>query len=194
MNPTDISATAQASHIKNSDAQAIVAWVFGPTFGTVLRSLRDVGVDLPLTANGANVNPDELTQFGDFLPTEMPLPGFPYMVPSLMQATSERTAINDVIAAYKAAGANITPGTGYAWDAAAIVLSGLRKIGPRATAKQLRDYILGLHNFPGIDGVYDFSLGDQHGLSDNNVVMVAWDPKTKDWIPRSRLGSVPIKP
>ena len=44
-------------------------------------------------------------------------------------------------------------------------------------------------------GVYDFTaLPDQHGLSDNNVVMVAWDPKTKDWLPLSRLGSVPLKP
>jgi hypothetical protein len=41
-------------------------------------------------------------------------------------------------------------------------------------------------DFPGI--------GDQHGLHDSNVVMVAWDGKTKDWIPLSKLGSVPLKP
>lgn len=195
LNPTDLNANAQAARIKSSDAQAIVAWVSGPTFGTVLRSLRDVGVDLPLTANGANVNPDELTQFNDFLPTDMPLPGFPFMIPTIMQGTSERTAINDMIAAYKAVGAKISPGgTGYAWDGAAIVLSGLRKIGPQATAEQLRDYIMGLRNYPGIDGVYDFSIGDQHGLTDHNVVMVGWDPKTKDWFPLSRLDAIPLKP
>ena len=41
----------------------------------VLRNLRDAGVDLPLTPNGANVDPDELTQFNDFLPKDMPLAG-----------------------------------------------------------------------------------------------------------------------
>jgi branched-chain amino acid transport system substrate-binding protein len=196
MNPTDINATAQATHIKNSDAQAIIAWVSGPTFGTVLRSLRDVGVDLPLTPNGANVNPDELTQFNDYLPTEMPLAGFPFMAPDQIQNTPLRRPVNDMIAAYRAAGVKISPGgTGYAWDAASIVLSGLRKIGPNATAQQLRDYILGLRNFAGIDGDYDFSANpDQHGLSDTNVVMVAWDGKTKEWIPLSKLGSIPLKP
>jgi hypothetical protein len=100
-----------------------------------------------------------------------------------------------MLAAYKAAGEKISAGgVGYAWDQAAIVLSGLRKIGPNATAEQLRDYILSLKGFAGIDGVYDFTANpDQHGLSDNNVVMVAWDGKTKDWVPLSRLGSIPLK-
>jgi branched-chain amino acid transport system substrate-binding protein len=195
MNPTDINANAQALHIKASGAQGIIAWVSGPTFGTVLRSLRDVGVDLPLTPNGANVNPDELTQFNDFLPTEMPLAGFPFMAPDQVQRTPLRGPVNDMIAAYRAAGEKISAGgVGYAWDSASIVLAGLRKIGPGATAEQLRDYILSLRNFAGIDGVYDFTaLPDQHGLSDTNVVMVAWDGKTKDWTPLSKMGSVPLK-
>lgn len=194
MDPHDITANAQATRIKNSGAQGIVAWVSGPTFGTVLRSLRDVGVDLPLTPNGANVNPDELTQFQSFLPAQMPLAGFPFMAPTVIRSTPLAGPVNEMIAAYKAAGAEISPGgTGYAWDAASIVLSGLRKLGPDATAEQLRDYILSLRRFPGIDGIYDFSSGDQHGLSYENVVMVGWDPKTRTWYPVSRLGGVPLK-
>jgi branched-chain amino acid transport system substrate-binding protein len=195
MNPADINANAQAARMKASGANGIIAWVSGPTFGTVLRSLRDVGVDLPLTPNGANVNPEELMQFNDFLPTVMPLAGFPFMAPDQVQNTPLRGPVNDMIAAYKAAGEKISAGgVGYAWDSASIVLSGLRKIGPNATAEQLRDYILSLRNFAGIDGIYDFrAQPDQHGLSDQNVVMVAWDPKTKDWRPLSRLASVPIK-
>lgn len=194
MSPSDISAAAQAVRIKNSGADAIIAWVSGPTFGTVLRSLRDAGVDLPLTPNGANVNPEELTQFGAFLPKEMPLAGFPFMAPSEVQKTPMRRPVSEMIAAYRAAHTEISPGgTGYAWDNASIVLSGLRKLGPDATAQQLRDYILGLRDFAGIDGVYDFSLGDQHGLTDANVVMVAWDPAVKGWVPLSRLGSIPLK-
>ena len=66
-------------------------------------------------------------------------------------------------------------------DAASIVLSGLRKLGPAATSTDLKTYILGLRNFPGIDGVYDFSRGDGHGLSDQSVVMASWNTKTKDF-------------
>lgn len=195
MGPSDISATAQAVHIKNSGADAIIAWVSGPTFGTVLRSLRDAGVELPLTPNGANVNENELIQFGAFLPKDMPLAGFAFMAPSEVQNTPLRAPVNDMIAAFRAAHTDISPGgTGYAWDVAAIVLSGLRKIGPSATAQQLRDYILSLRKFAGIDGVYDFSIGDQHGLTDANVVMVGWDATAKGWTPLSKLGSIPLKP
>jgi branched-chain amino acid transport system substrate-binding protein len=194
INNADIDATAQATHIKNSGADAIIAWVAGPTFGTVLRSLRDAGVDLPLTPNGANVDPNELTQFNDFLPKEMPLAAFPFMAPQEVQRTPLRGPVNDLIAAYRAAGVPLTPSVGYVWDTAWIVLNGLRKIGPAATSDQLRDYILSLHGFAGVDGIYDFSApADQHGLSDQNVVMVSWDGKSKGWIPLSGLGSVPIK-
>lgn len=195
MDPRDISATAQAAHIKSSGADAIIAWVSGPTFGTVLRSLRDVGVELPLTPNGANVNPAELTQFAAFLPKEMPLAGFPFMAPGQLASTPLRGPVNDMLAAFKAANTEVSPGgTGYAWDAASIVLSGLRKLGPNATAQQLRDYILGLRGFAGIDGTYDFSIGDQHGLTDASVVMVAWESATKSWAALSKLGAIPLKP
>jgi len=195
MAPADISATAQVAHIKASGAQAIIAWVSGPTFGTLLRGLRESGVDLPVMPSGANVNADELTQFSGFLPNEMPLAGFAFMVPSVIQSTPLRGPVNDMIAAYRAAGTEIAPGgIGYAWDAASIVLSGLRKLGPGASAEQLRDYILGLRNFAGVNGLYDFSSGDQHGLSDKDVVMIAWDPKTRGWLALSKVGGAPLKP
>jgi hypothetical protein len=116
------------------------------------------------------------------------------MSPQLLQNTPLRNPVNEMIAAYRAAGAKVSPSSaGYTWDVASIVLSGLRKFGPNATAQQLRDYILSLKKFAGVDGVYDFSIGDQHGLSDSNVVMVGWDPKAKDWVPLSRLGAIPVR-
>lgn len=194
INPADISAAAQAARIKAAGAQGIVAWVAGPTFGTVLRAFHDVGLDLPTTASGANVNPDELSQFASFSPTELSLPGFAFLLPSALQPKQLRGPISDMQAAYRREGAEISPGgTGYIWDAALIVLSGLRKIGPGATADQLRSYILGLHNFAGVNGIYDFGSGDQHGLSDKNTVMISFDPKTRGWHPLSGLGGNPIK-
>ena len=38
------------------------------------------------------------------------------------------------------------------WDAGLIVVEGLRKLGPNATAAQLRDFIANLTNFAGVDG------------------------------------------
>jgi len=50
-----------------------------------------------------------------------------------------------------------------------------------------------MRNFAGIDGLYDFSRGDQHGLSDQSVVMASWNPKTGEFYAVSGLGGVPLK-
>ncbi len=40
-----------------------------------------------------------------------------------------------------------------AWDAGLIVAEGLKKLGPKATAQQLKDYIANLTDFAGADGI-----------------------------------------
>lgn len=194
-NTTDLNVAAQVANMRAARPQAIIAWVSGTAFGTVLRSLHDTGLDVPITTSGANVNAEQLMQYTGYLPSEMALPAFPYLVPSLLQATPLKKPVDDLIAAYGAAGAKISPGgPGYVWDAATIILNGLRKSGPNASAAELRDDILGLRRFPGIDGVYNFDSGDQHGLADENVVMVRFEPKTQSWVAVSGLGGVPIEP
>lgn len=192
-NTSDVEISAQVAHIRASRPQAILVWVSGAAFGTVLRSLHDAGIDLPVLTSGANVNAAQLTQYAAFLPSEMPLPGFPYLVPNAIRGTPLQRPVDALLGAYAAAGAKISPsGPGYVWDAADIVVNGLRKLGPDASAERLRDYILALRKYPGIDGVYDFLSGDQHGLTGENVLVVRFDPSTQGWIPASRLGGVPL--
>jgi branched-chain amino acid transport system substrate-binding protein len=192
-NPTDVSIAAQAAHIKDSSAQAIIAWTAGTAFGTVLRGLSDAGVTLPVETTNANMHAAQLAQYTAFLPKEMVMPGVPYFIPNGLPA-SMRKPIADFLGAFSAAHLKPEPGSSpFVWDAANIILSGLRRLGPGASAGDLRTYILGLKNYPGIDGSYDFSRGDQHGLSDSSVVMASWDPKTQDFFAVSGLGGIPLK-
>jgi hypothetical protein len=57
-----------------------------------------------------------------------------------------------------------------------IVLDAFRHAGDNASAQQIRDYINHLHGFAGINGIYDFRAGDQHGIGENGVVMVRYNP------------------
>ena len=75
-----------------------------------------------------------------------------------------------------------------------MVIAGLRKLGPDATATQLRDYILGIRDFTGINGRYDFSSGNQHGLTAESQVIVRWDAARAAGIPVSRPGAIPLEP
>jgi len=78
------------------------------------------------------------------------------------------------------------------WDPMMMIVAGLRKIGPQATATQIRDYILGLHGFPGIMGSYDFRRGDQRGLDPKSTGAVRWDKATGKFIVMSKPGGTPL--
>ena len=191
---TDIDVSAQVAHLQAAQPQAILAWVSGPAFGTLLRGLHNAGVDLPIATSGANANADQLAQYASIMPSNLILPAFAYSLPRAILSKTPMAKQNDEFsAAFKAMGYTPSPAASpYVWDTAQIVISAYRKLGTNATAQQVRDYILGLKNYIGINGAYDFSTGDQHGLTTDSVVFVRWDPQKKDFIAISGLGGKPL--
>jgi branched-chain amino acid transport system substrate-binding protein len=193
-NPTDINVNAQAVRIKNSGAQAVIVWSAGTPFGTVLRSLRDTGVALPVETSNANAQPRQLLAYQSFLPNELVMPGPLYLSPASAETPALRKAFLAFYQAFAADSKKAEPGSAPSvWDSSSIVLSGLRKLGPDATANELRQYILSLRGFAGTDGLYDFSSGDQHGLSDRSVVLTSFNPKSQEFVAVSGPGGVPLK-
>jgi branched-chain amino acid transport system substrate-binding protein len=191
--PTDVSIAAQAAKIKNSDADVVVVWCVGTPFGTVLRSLNDANVTLPVMTTGGNYSPVQLAQYTSFMPHDLFLPGYPFLVPDLIASPPHKAAIKTFLDLFRAAGITPSPGAApYVWDPGMMVIAALRKFGPNATPTQMRDYILAIRNFVGINGRYDFSSGDQHGLTAESQVIVRWDPARGSGIPVSRPGAIPI--
>jgi branched-chain amino acid transport system substrate-binding protein len=198
-NPNDLNVTAQATHIKASGAQAVIVWASGTSFGTVLRSFNDVGLAIPVETSNANLHANQLSQYLSFFPKELVMPGLPYMIPSSAPAgfgpsPAMKKAIVQLFEAYKMTNALPDPGAASGvWDPVMMIVDGLRKIGPSMTAPQLRDYLLSIHgNFAGIYGDYDFTSGDQHGLSDQAVVITSWDPKSGNFNAVSGLHGTPL--
>jgi branched-chain amino acid transport system substrate-binding protein len=193
--PTDVSIAAQAAKIKASDADVIVVWCAGTPFGTVLRSLSDSNNALPVMTTGANYSPTQLAQYVSFLPKELYLTGYPFLVPEMIVSPPHKAAIKTLLDVFRTAGLQPSPGAvPYVWDPALMVIAGMRKLGPDATAAQLRDYILGIRAFVGINGRYDFSSGNQHGLTAESQVIVRWDAGRAAGIPVSRPGAIPFEP
>jgi branched-chain amino acid transport system substrate-binding protein len=79
-----------------------------------------------------------------------------------------------------------------AWDPALILTSALKKLGPNATADQMRAYIANLTNFAGVNGTYDFKRVPQRGLDDQAVVIIRWDGTKSTWVPVSKPGGTPL--
>jgi len=194
VNPTDLSFNAQVERIKNSGAEAVLAFATGPAFGTVLREFYEAGVTIPVATSGGNGNPAQLKQYGTSIPPEVLFAGLPQdLTPEQLGASPIRQKIDDYRQAFAAAGLTPSPGSSpYSWDPAAIVLSAFRKLGTGATATQVRDYLLNLRGWVGMNGTYDFSIGDQHGCTGTSLVMTRWNPTTGTFVAVSGLGGVPF--
>jgi len=198
-NNADLSVAAQATHIKGADAQAVIVLAAGTSFGTALRAFNDVGLSIPVETTPANLHPEQLAQYLSFYPKQLLIPGLASAIPAnapkaLGPTPGMKLAFEQLTDAYKLAKVQTDPGSSTnVWDPANLVLSGLRKLGPGVTAVQMRDYLLSIHgNFSGLWGTYDFSNGDQHGLSDQGVVLTEWDPKSGKFYAVSGLRGTPL--
>lgn len=188
----DVSVSAQVARIKASGAQVIDAWTTGPPFGTVLHDLRDAGWNGVVMTNGANINKDQMESYAAFMPAELILTGPPYMavdsIPRAVQAA--KATFLDQMRHIGVEAPDLTQML--AWDPALIVVDALRHLGTDATPEQVHAYILNLHGFAGVNGIYDFRRGDQRGLDPHTSVVVAWDKKRDRFVTVSTPGGTPL--
>jgi branched-chain amino acid transport system substrate-binding protein len=185
-NPSDLSVAAQVAHIKSADAQAVLVWTTGTPLGTALRALKDAGVSLPTMTTTSNMTYAQMSAYGSLLPSQMLFPALLAMTPEATKAGPLHDAQAAYVAAFKSIGVRPDEGHILAWDPAMIVLTALRALGANATSTQIRDYILHLHGWVGVDGVYDFAAGDQRGISDNAAAIARWDARRDTWVRVSR--------
>jgi branched-chain amino acid transport system substrate-binding protein len=197
-NPGDLTVTAQIERIKGAGAQALIAWTTGSPAATVFKAMIQAGFDVPVAPTGGNQVFQQLAQYESFLPKDLvlssalfpPHDGLLTLDPRVEKVQHEMYAI---LAKHGLKADNNTADT---WDAALITVAGLRAIGPGATAQQLRQWIAGLKDFAGINGIYDFTQFPDRGLSHNTSALVRYAPKGPDgahWEWVSEIGGAPLK-
>ncbi len=191
---TDLSVAAQLEKIKNAGAQVIIAWSSGTPFGTVLRGLRDSGIDIPVVSSQANMNYAQLQGYQSIWPSgEVYFPGIPALVPNAIPDARVRHAIEVFDAAMRKEGiAKPDNGSALAWDSMLIVIDAYRKLGLGATPEQMRDYINHVRGFDGIYGVMDYTKTPQRGTSGDWCLMLRWDPAGARFFAVSKPGGTPI--
>ena len=188
-NVSDLSVAAQISRIKESGAQALIAWGTGTPIGTVFHGIQDSGLDIPVSVSASNLLYVQMKAYANILPKEMISAGLPCIALDSLPAGAVKTAVSQYIDAFKAVGIRADLSQSIAWDPALIVLSAFKKYGANATAAQIKDYVSTLHGFAGANGMYDFRTGDQRGLTAaTSGIMVRWDPAKDTWVAISKFG------
>lgn len=182
-NLSDVSVSAQITRIKASDAQALVAWSTGAPIATVLRGIAQAGLTIPVATTDGNMTYAQMEQYAGFLPKELLIPAPQWPAADTLPAGPVKDALKTYDDALKAAGVRADIGPSLAWDPGLIVIEMLKKIGPQATAEQLRSAIAGLQGFAGVNGTYDFKKTPQRGLTAEQALVTRWDATKKTWVP-----------
>ena len=181
-NTADVSVAAQIEQIKGSGAQAMIAWSTGTPIATIFRGIKQAGLDIPVATTDGNMTYEQMKQYKDFLPNQLYIPAAQWVVTNSALLAPDVAAAHQAFYKYFAAeGRKPDIASEVAWDAPMIVISGLRKLGPRATAAQLREYIATLKGYAGVNGVYDFTRTPQRGLDVSNAVVTRWQAQEGTW-------------
>jgi branched-chain amino acid transport system substrate-binding protein len=190
-NPGDLEVSAQLSRIKAANPQMIVAWPSGTPFGTVLHGINQVGLNVPVLATAANLNADQLKQYGAFVPAELIFEGAPSTISYAANAVMKRRqeVLLDVLTAAGVHDRTTAP----IFDLTSIVIDAYRKNGLNATAEQLRASISSITNYTGAAGIYDFTRYPGRGVGVDSLIMLRYDPAKNDFYPVSRLGGQPSR-
>jgi len=195
-NPTDVSVAAQMERIKASGAKAVIAWSTGAPVATVFKAAIQAGLDLPIAPSSGNQTFAQMAQYADFLPKQFMVPSalFPEHEGVLQLDPRIEKLQHEMYSILAERGLKADNMVATSWDAGLIVVEALRKLGPDATADQLRQYIMGLTDFAGVDGIYDFKAYPERGLGPSSSAIVRYDAEGKRWLWLSKPGGEPLAP
>ena len=193
--PSDVSVAAQIERIRAAKPQALIAWATGASVATIYRGMMQAGLDIPVAPSTSTMVLSQIAQYEAFLPrqvyfatTEWVANGDPRLDIQPEVAAEQKR----FFAALKEAGRQPDGVTEIGWDPPRLIVAALRKLGPGATAAQLRGYIAQVDRFAGIDGVYNFAKTPQRGLNIDSTLVARWMPAEKRWVAVSRRGGTPL--
>lgn len=186
--PNDISVSAQMTRIKAAHPQALISWAVGTPFTTVLRGANDAGLDLPIMTGAGNMTFAQVAQWTGYMPRQLYFEGFLAMATGPDVPAAVRKAQETFRRAFAAAG--VVPDGGYVgiYDMAMMYVDAYKHLHDNPTAAQVHDYIEGLRDWAGANGVYDFKDYPQRGLGPTSNVVETYDAAKHDFVAVSKPG------
>ena len=193
-NPTDVSVSAQIERVKAANPQAFIAWSTGAPIATIFKGIIQAGLNVPVATTDGNMTYTQMKQYAAFLPKDLYFPvGLWAAAGANLKLPPEvKKAQDDFYAAYKAENTTPDEAAALAWGPAMALIDALKKLGPNATAAQVREALAHMKNQPGINGLIDFEAVPQRGLSVQNALVTRWDPATQRWQAMSQPTGIPL--
>jgi branched-chain amino acid transport system substrate-binding protein len=189
-NQSDVSVAAQLERIKAANPQVLMAWTTGAPIATIFKGIVQADLSIPVVTTNGNQTFEQMEQYAAFLPKEL------YFASSLFEPHEGALALDPHIeaaqrsfyAAMAEAKVPVDIVAAHAWDPAMMLVAALRKIGPNATAAQIKQFLDNLSGYAGVNGIYDFKKSPQRGLDIGSTVVTRWDAASRHWTMVSKPG------
>ncbi|MFH1149948.1 MAG: ABC transporter substrate-binding protein [Actinomycetota bacterium] len=166
----DTDMTPQLTRIQDTSAQSLLVWGTNPGPAIIAGNMRQLGMTMPFVGSSGIANRTFIDLAGAasngvvFAASKLVLP----------QTITDRewaAAVNEFGDAYlEEYGIEIDPVAAHGWDAANMIADALREVGARKA--EIHGWIQGLEQYPGVDGVFNYSARDHAGLKPDALVMV----------------------
>ena len=183
---------AQIARIKAANPQVLLAQSTGAAIATVLRAVRDAGLDIPVFTTNGNSTYAQMKQYAAFLPKELYFPDQPPLALNAITDPGVRAQIELFQTTMKSIGLRPDGIPSTTWDPGMLAVSALKKYGLSMTADQFKDYLSTLQGWPGAMGRYNFREVPQRGLSVQSVIIARWDAQKDWWVAASKPAGVPL--
>jgi branched-chain amino acid transport system substrate-binding protein len=132
----------------------------------------------------------QMKQYDAFFPAGIYFTGESYYARSALKPGPVKTVVEAFYKAANEAGLPIEESQANAWDGTMLVIDAPRHLGANATAVQMREYIAGITNYAGINGMYDFKRNPRRGIGDRDGYVMHWDSAKHDLVILSSRGGV----
>ncbi len=190
--PGDVGISTQLAKMRAAAPQAVFAWATGSPIATFYTAMRDAAWDVPVLGSNAVQSYALTERYGGVMPQNYFIYSLAWPGYADLKSGALKAALTKYFAAFRAAGVHPDGNTAMTWDSASIIVGAFEKLGPDASADQVRDYVLGLHGYAGASGIFDFRSGNQRGLGLDDCIVVKWERGKKLWEPVSGPGGTAL--
>lgn len=179
-NAGDTDMTAQLQKVKGSGADAFLLWTAGKEAATVVKGVRDLGIELPMYGGSGQARSEFIAGAGEAAEGFVIGTGRSFVASSWEGDSSEVLgSITPFLEAYEAEfGEAPDIFAGHAYDALTILVAALEKAGADADGEALRE-AMESGEVLGYGGKFNYSATDHNGLGANDLA--AFVVKSGEW-------------
>lgn len=169
--PTDTDMTAQLTHIRGTDAQAIVNWSIVAAQSIVPKNVKQLNITIPLYQSHGFGNIKFVEAAGDAANGILFPAGALLAAETLPDSHPRKQLLVDYQNDYKAQfGGDASTFGGHAYDGTSMIIDAIKAVGDDPAL--IRDYIENLQGFDGTAGTFNMSPEDHNGLTKDAFEMI----------------------